>query len=270
LNGFDARTNVDHMTRDTLVLMYHAVPGKDAPVGYADPHYSVDLRTFRHQLDLMLELGLTSRSVQSLLDADPAQAQLPAVALTFDDGHESNFAAYAEIARRGGSADLFVNPGSVGTKGHLSWAQLRELARYGASIQSHSLNHVFLDSMPAEEVQRQISESRLLIEDNLGIAPCLFAPPNGRMPPGMARLAFELGYRAVCSSRVGVWRRSQTLEIPRIAVLAGTSQTQMRGWLSRSPWHLGLTLARGRMLTAGKRWLGEGRYQQVRRRLLGA
>jgi peptidoglycan/xylan/chitin deacetylase (PgdA/CDA1 family) len=270
LTGVHVSTLVDLMTRDTLVLMYHAVPGKDASDGSADPHYSVDLRTFRLQLDLMLEMGLKPRSVRWLLDADFAEAQLPSVALTFDDGHESNFAAYAEIARRGGSADLFVNPGSVGTKGHLSWAQLRELARYGASIQSHSLNHVFLDSMSPDEVQRQISESRLQIEDHLGTAPCLFAPPNGRMPPGMARLAFELGYRAVCSSRVGVWRRSQTLEIPRIAVLAGTSHAQMRGWLSRSPWHLGLTLARGRVLTAGKRWLGEGRYQQVRRRLLGA
>ncbi|MCE2659310.1 MAG: polysaccharide deacetylase family protein [Rubrivivax sp.] len=258
------------MTRDTLVLMYHAIPGGSGPGIHADGHYSVTLSTFRRHLDMMVTLGLKPRSVKDLLDAGASVAAEPVVALTFDDGHESNFAAYAEIVRRGGSADLFVNPGTVGTKGYLSWAQLRELARYGASIQSHSLHHVFLDSMPAAEVQHQISESRWIIEDQLGIPPCLFAPPNGRMPAGMARLAFELGYRAVCSSRVGVWRRAHTLEIPRFAVLAGTSDAQLAGWLRRSPWHLGLSLARGRVLTAGKRWLGEGRYQAVRRRLLGA
>lgn len=258
------------MTRNTLVLMYHAVPGTETGCQDADPHYSVRLQTFRQQLDTMLALGLTPRSVRDLLELGGAEAEAPAVALTFDDGHESNFAAYAEIARRGGSADLFVNPSTIGTRGHLSWAQLRELARYGASIQSHGLHHVFLDSLPPADVQHEISESRMAIEDQLGLAPCLFAPPNGRMPPGMARLAFELGYRAVCSSRVGVWRRAQTLEIPRVAVLAGTSQAQLKGWLQRSPWHLGRTLARGEMLAAGKRWLGEGRYQQIRRRLLGA
>jgi len=258
------------MTRDTLVLMYHAIPAGSGACAHADGHYSVTLSAFRRHLDTMLGMGLKPQSVCSLLDADVSLSPQPVVALTFDDGHETNFAAYAEIARRGGSADLFVNPGTVGTRGYLSWAQLRELARYGASIQSHSLHHVFLDSMPAVEVQHQISESRWVIEDRLGTPPCLFAPPNGRMPPGMARLAFELGYRAVCSSRVGVWHRAQSLEIPRFAVLASTSDAQLAGWLRRSPWYLGLSLARGQALSAGKRWLGEGRYQAVRRRLLGA
>jgi peptidoglycan/xylan/chitin deacetylase (PgdA/CDA1 family) len=256
--------------RDTLVLMYHAVPSSGTACVAADPHYSVSMQSFRRQLDAMLALGFKPQSVRSLLDAEPSVSARQSVALTFDDGHESNFAAFAEIARRGGSADLFVNPSTVGTRGHLSWAQLRELARYGASIQSHSLNHVFLDSMPASQVQHEISESRLVIEDQLGTAPCLFAPPNGRMPPGMARLAFELGYRAVCSSRVGVWRQQQMLEIPRFAMLAATRDAQFQGWLKRSPWHLGLTLARGEVLSAGKRWLGESRYQALRRRLLKA
>lgn len=248
--------------------MYHAVPSSGTAAAFVDSHYSVGLQTFRQQLDTLVQMGLKPSSVRDLLDLNGVQASAPAVALTFDDGHESNFAAFAEIARRGGTADLFVNPSSVGTRGHLSWAQLRELARYGASIQSHSLHHVFLDSMPADEVQHEISESRMVIEDQLGTAPCLFAPPNGRMPPGMARLAFELGYRAVCSSRVGLWRQPQGLEIPRIAMLATTGEAQFMGWIKRSPWHLGLTVARGQALAAGKRWLGEGRYQSLRRRLL--
>jgi peptidoglycan/xylan/chitin deacetylase (PgdA/CDA1 family) len=254
--------------RDTLVLMYHAVPAGDAAGTGADPHYSVSLPAFRRQLDTMLDLGLVPRSVRSLLDLPRDEQSRPAVALTFDDGHESNFAAYAEIARRGGSADLFVNPATIGTRGFLSWAQLRELARNGASVQSHSLEHVFLDQLPSESVQHQLTASRRLIERELGQPADLFAPPNGRMPQGLARLAFELGYRAVCSSRVGLWREAQCLEIPRVAVLASTRPAQFEGWLRRSPWHLGRTVARGEILARGKRWLGEGRYQALRRRLL--
>jgi peptidoglycan/xylan/chitin deacetylase (PgdA/CDA1 family) len=254
--------------RDTLVLMYHAIPSGGRCAADADPHYSVSLKQFVAHLELMADLGLRPRSVRDLLDAQaPAPGERP-VALTFDDGHDSNFAAYAELARRGGRADLFVNPATVGTRGYLSWAQLRELARHGASIQSHGYHHVFLDTLPSREVDRELSESRRAIQEQLGVPAVLFAPPNGRMPRDLAQRARVLGYRAVCSSRVGLWRQADAIEIPRFAVLAGTSPLRLAGWLSRSPWELKRSQARDLALAAGKRVLGAGVYRTLRAALL--
>jgi peptidoglycan/xylan/chitin deacetylase (PgdA/CDA1 family) len=253
---------------DVLVLMYHAVPGGSRLAHAADPHYSVDRARFVQQLQLVCELGLRPRSVRDLL-ADPAarQAGRP-LALTFDDGHESNFAAYAEIARQGGSADLFINPGTVGTRGFLSWAQLRELAAQGASIQSHGQRHVFLDELSPDEVCEELSLSRRRIADEVEQAVTLFAPPNGRMPPGLPQLAREMGYQAVCSSRVGLWREGQDGEIPRLAMLATTSQAQLRGWLLRAPWVMTHTHARAWLLGGAKKVLGRRLYVALRDRAL--
>mgnify|MGYP000959197237 CR=1 FL=1 len=263
----DRDTRPPAPSHDALVLMYHAVPPAGQADGRADPHYSVALREFVGHLDLMAGLGLRPRSVRDLLDEAPRHGECP-VALTFDDGHESNFAAYAEIARRGGSADLFVNPSTVGTRGYLSWPQLRELARHGASIQSHGHHHVSLDALSPREAEYELAVSRRRIEDELGAPAVLLAPPNGRMSPDLPRRARLLGYRAVCSSRVGLWRDARPLEIPRLAVLAGTSRRSLQGWLTRSPWALARLRARGVALDAGKRVLGDGRYRAMREALL--
>lgn len=256
------------MVHDTLVLMYHAIPGSSRACHTADPHYCVERAGFVRHLDLMQELGLKPRSVRDVMLGQGPMGQAPGVALTFDDGHESNFAAYAEIARRGGSADLFINPSLVGQRGFLSWAQLRELAAQGASIQSHGQRHVFLDELPAAEVRREPSLSRRHIADELGIAPSLFAPPNGRLPADGVQLACDQGYAAVCSSQVGVWRETRQREIPRFAVLAGTPESQLRGWLTRSPWVMTRSHARAALLRSAKRVLGNQTYRALRSRLL--
>jgi peptidoglycan/xylan/chitin deacetylase (PgdA/CDA1 family) len=187
------------------------------------------------------------------------------VAITFDDGHESNFAAFAEIVRVGGSADFFINPSTVGTPGHLSWAQLREMDRQGASIQSHGMHHCYLDQLPPAQVDSELVDSRRRIEDELGRSAELFAPPFGRMAPGLANRARDLGYRALCTSQVALWRDGRAAEIPRFAVRSGTSNASMAAWLKRSPWRLGAARARYWAVGAGKRLMGQSTFARLRR-----
>lgn len=258
------------MTQDTLVLMYHAVPGSARNGFGADAHYSVERPRFVQQLRSMHSLGLTPRSVRDLLNVPSLRQHGSPVAITFDDGHDSNFGAFAEIARLGGSADLFINPSTVGTRGFLSWAQLRELAAQGASIQSHGQRHVFLDELPQDEVRQELAMSRRRILDELGVPPVLFAPPNGRMPPGLLATARGLGYRAICSSRVGLWSPSDDTHVPRFAVLATTSEDRFKAWLQRSPLVMAQARARAGLLDGAKRLLGNGAYLALRRRLLPA
>lgn len=262
-------TAAPHPNQPVLVLMYHAVPARALADGHADAHYSVDCESFRRQLDLIDAQGLRLASVRELCSgASASLAPRPAVALTFDDGHESNFAAFAEIARRGGSADLFINPSTVGTPGYLSWAQLRELAAHGASIQSHGQHHVFLDDLPPQRVLLELEDSRARIADELGAPAELFAPPNGRMPTGFIPMALAAGYRAVCSSRFGVWGQRDAREIPRVAVLAGTRESQFQAWIRQSPVSMASGHARALALSTAKRALGNGAYRRVRQWLL--
>jgi peptidoglycan/xylan/chitin deacetylase (PgdA/CDA1 family) len=250
------------------VLMYHAVLDARADATGSDPHYAVADGAFRAQLAEMAARGLQAASVRDILRDGLGHAR---IALTFDDGHGSNLAAAEAIALAGGSADFFVNPEHVGRRGFLDWAALRDMAAAGHSIQSHGQTHRYMDELPDDEIESELRRSRAEIEDHLGSAVTLFAPPGGRLRPSVARIAERLGYQAICSSRSALWRPGASAwNVPRLAVLASTSAAQFSRWLSQDAWELARLRLRHGVLQGSKRLLGNAGYERVRRRLLGA
>ena len=254
-----------------VVLMYHAVPtGSSQLTVGADQHYSVSMEDFRLQLETIGAVSGRARSVRDLLVPGSDSGQT-AVALTFDDGHVTNFQAAQVIAEAGGSADFFINPTTVGSPGFLTWVQLREMSRWKMSIQSHSLNHVFLDELPPQEVWKELSESKQRIEAELGTLVSVFAPPNGRMPLGFMRTAQDAGYEAVCSSRAGLWDSGDaSKDIPRLMMQHQTSLPTLAGWIEMKRGSILKQRLRYSALAAAKRALGNERYVRFRRVLLGS
>ena len=256
------------MTRTVTVLMYHAVGDEAGHTEGADAHYAVGSGQFRRHLECVRAAGGTAASVADLLGRPQAPGMR--VGFTFDDGHVSNARAADDIAAHGGTADFFVNPSTVGTRHYLSWAELRDMASAGMSIQSHGQHHRYLDELTPQEVKAELGDSKREIEDRLGQPVTLFAPPGGRVAPGLGDIARRLGYHAVCSSRVGLWRRDHgAWDIPRLAVLQSTTDEQLQRWVEQRTWELAARQMRYRLLTAAKSALGNGRYERLRRVLLG-
>lgn len=252
----------------TTVLMYHAVPSDDGAAQGADAHYSVSRSRFRDQLALLRKAGRTASSVERIRRGEAAAG---AVGITFDDGHESNAWAADALAEAGASADFFVNPSTVGQPRHLSWQALRDMAAAGMSIQSHGQTHRYLDELDDDAVRQELELSKATIEDRLGRRVDLFAPPGGRMGRGFARQAAQAGYRLVCSSRAGVWRRAaNATEVPRLAVLGSTGSPQWMRWVEQDRGELLRCEWRYRLLAGTKRLLGNTRYERLRQRALGA
>jgi peptidoglycan/xylan/chitin deacetylase (PgdA/CDA1 family) len=246
--------------RAITVLMYHAVVD-DSELADADPHYAVTATAFATQLDMFVRVGRRPTSVQRVLNGERGAA----VALTFDDGHASDVRAAEMIAGCGGAADFFVNPSTVGSRGRLSWAELRSLSELGMSIQSHGFTHRYLDALSPADVRAELADSKRSIEDGIGRAVELFAPPGGRMPPDLPRLAQMLGYRAVCSSRVGAWAGTlDSAEVPRMPVLGSTSLLRLQQWVEQDPAALAAARLRHITLTAAKRLLPRSVYEGVR------
>lgn len=254
------------------VLMYHAVPDDASDDRGADPHYSVAKATFARHLALFRALGAVPASVRDCL-ARPGAGQR--LAMSFDDGHVTNFEAASRLHEIGASADFFVNPATVGTPNFLSWAQLREMDGWGMSIQSHGMHHLLLNDLPPAQVRSELADSRRAIEDALGRPCTLFAPPGGRVVPGLTQIAQDLGYQRVCSSRVDLWSGpadgvagEAPADVPRFAVLQGTGEAQLSRWVRQSFWEIGLQRSRYRALGAAKRLLGNGAYQRLRQAAL--
>jgi len=62
----------------------------------------------------------------------------------------------------------------------LSWDQVRTMHREGVSFGSHSLSHRVMGRLPLEEAERELRESKEIIEKRLGSAVDTFAFPFGQ------------------------------------------------------------------------------------------
>jgi peptidoglycan/xylan/chitin deacetylase (PgdA/CDA1 family) len=260
------------MTRANItVLMYHAIADEVGAGAGADTHYTVSRRNLANHLALIRESGRTPQSLAALLDAknSPVNAA-KATAVTFDDGHVSNFDAAKDIADAGGSADFFVNPARVGSPHYASWSMLDEMASAGMSIQSHGHTHRYFNELSEAEIYEELHRSKSTIESKLGRAVTVFAPPGGRLKPTVAAIAQGLGYQAICASNAGLWKMGGSAwRIPRFAVLHSTSDAQLQRWVSQQPSEIAKIRLRQFALDSMKSVLGNARYEKWRGAALG-
>lgn len=247
-----------------VALMYHALSRGQVPPGQ-DPHYVLDDACFREQLRWVAAAG----------GACPARDWLEGrerrpVLLTFDDGHASNYhLAFPALADSGMRADFFVNPANVGKPGFATWAQLREMSAAGMSIQSHGYDHVYLTTLEPDVLRERLHAARVGIEDGVGAAVTLLAPPGGRMPAGLARIARECGYRHVLSSRPGrVSANAGETILPRLAVTASLPAARLRAWIEGSGPSILREQLRYGSLALAKRLLGDSGYERARQMAL--
>lgn len=242
--------------------MYHVLGAAAGPE--VDPHYSVGMPAFGEQLGLCYELGGGAISARDWL------AGQRGVILTFDDGHISNFElAFPALAARGARADFFVNPVQVGTRGYATWAQLREMADAGMSIQSHGLDHgYFLTDLSPHHLREDLVRSKREIEEHVGHPVTLLAPPGGRSPARLEQTAIECGYTHVLDSKPGRVVSEAERTLSRMAVTAQLSLDQLEAWLLRRGAAIFRLQVRYSVLDFAKRALGDEAYQNLRKRLL--
>jgi peptidoglycan/xylan/chitin deacetylase (PgdA/CDA1 family) len=250
--------------RTTIALMYHAlwaVP--DDKVG-ADSHYAVALPRFAEQLALCQRIGGGAVSARDWLGGRAG------VILTFDDGHLSNHRlGFPALRAAGAGADFFVNPAQVGTTGYASWPELREMAEAGMSIQSHGLDHrSYFTTLSPPRLREDLRRARLEIEEKVGQSVTLLAPPGGRAPQDLERIAQEVGYTHVFGSNPGTISRDRRHTHGRFAVTAGLDQRGFESLLRGGGARLNARL-RYAVLALAKRTLGDDLYERARGHLTG-
>ena len=163
------------------------------------------------------------------------EAGAPSVTFTFDDGRASDFQhAFPMLLAQGLVGEFFVNPGTIGRPGYLSWDEAREMARAGMRFQSHAHDHVYLTPLSAPVLERQVLDSKRRIEDELGRAVDFLAAPYGDVNRRVREAALAAGYRAVCTS----WdwpARAGRRTVSRMAVYARTTPDDMTRLLRGDP-----------------------------------
>ena len=207
--------------KDLVILMYHQlVPGT------ATSEYTRSVTDFENDLIYLRDNGYAIISLEELLEIQKGEKPMPEgklVTISFDDGAENVYSlAYPLLKAHGAKATFFVNPGSIGTAGKMTWANLREMAAWRdaegerlISVNSHSLNHVALKKaeldFPGDAagymafLSTQMGQSKAAIERNIPAAdrgPLFLALPygDGSGDPVIINMAKSLGYKGIRTS----------------------------------------------------------------------
>jgi peptidoglycan/xylan/chitin deacetylase (PgdA/CDA1 family) len=256
------------MTTGSMVyLMFHELemPGRtlcSPESGYV--RYVVSESAFHSQISWLKDSGWAGMSVSQAL----AGPQDRAVAITFDDGTETDLIAAAPVLKETGfQATFYITVGFLGQRGYLSPAQLRELAQLGFEIGCHSMTHPYLSDLDSRGLHREIVEARQELEQILGAPVNHFACPGGRYDQRAREVARQAGYASVATSRPHANSPSaDRLALGRVVVMRDTSLPAF-AQLCRGQglWKKQLGVAAYR---SAKRLLGNRRYDRLRSLLL--
>ena len=178
--------------RTLCVLMYHKVNDVDGNTVTVPPS------AFDEQMAQLAELDYTAVSLDDVIAHYLDRTPLPprAVLITFDDGYLDNLENAAPVLRRHGfPAVLFAPIGYLGatrplphdehlaTRGivnrTLDWSELAELERAGIRVESHGIGHRPLADLEVDEAAREITLSKLRLEEALGRPVRAFAYVKG-------------------------------------------------------------------------------------------
>lgn len=115
----------------------------------------------------------------------------------------------------------------------LGWDELRELAREGVTIASHTRTHPLLTRIPPEEVRAEVAGALRDLERELGTVQPILAYPAGAFDEGVVRIVAEEGHILAFTTVRGVNDLAQAhpLKLRRINVGPRASLGLLRGQL---------------------------------------
>ena len=185
-----------------IVLMYHGVIADNSQIPpEREPGaelYDVELADFKEQMQFIKDHDYTVSHFDVSASAEGK------VVLTFDDGEFNNFQnAYSILRPLNFSAYFFITVQRVGKNGYMGWEELKELRDTGMIIGSHGLTHALLTSLKEKQIEKELLESKALLERQLKINIEDFSVPRGFSNDDVIRLAKAAGYkRMFVSSRI--------------------------------------------------------------------
>jgi peptidoglycan/xylan/chitin deacetylase (PgdA/CDA1 family) len=217
------------------VLLYHRVlPQADT---LADK-YCVRSSELRRQFAFLRDRHYQALSIPQLAEGSVGRdwkagaGVVKQVALTFDDGYDSDYrCAFPLLMEAGLKATFFVNSGVVGQPGYVSWAEMREMQRAGMWFGSHGHNHIVHSRLSPAAGLEQLRISRNLLEQNLGQTVDCFSAPYGLLDRNLIRAAGQCGFRTVCNSHNWMARPGQHV-IGRLAIYNDTRFSQFQSLIA--------------------------------------
>jgi len=212
----------------TPFLIYHRIIRDHEElreVSAEEAPYCITMESFEGQLEYLATKGIKTISIGEFIQKRQGSAESlkNTVVLTFDDGHQSDFAIVYPLLRRYNlKATFFITVGQVGQPGRLDWEEIGELARAGMEIGSHTMSHPYLPLLGREDIRQEFGLSKDILSEKLGREIELLALPYGFENREILSIASACDYLAVCTSKMGINDAStDIMSLRRIGIKSG-------------------------------------------------
>ena len=212
------RANRDGCT----VLCYHDIVRSVPALSY-ETVCTVLLERFENQLLFLQDLGfrfVSLSEIEGLLmrKAVPRRTIL----LTFDDGRRSFLQQAMPILRKYSvPCAVFLVTGLVGSSAEwLTWSDIRALDGSGmVEFGAHTVHHPKLCDCKWDDIEREVSESKITVERHLGHPIAAFAYPYGGYNRDVVNAVRQAGFMTAFTTKYGVVNdMTDPFLIPRVSI----------------------------------------------------
>jgi peptidoglycan/xylan/chitin deacetylase (PgdA/CDA1 family) len=236
-----------------VVLMYH-----HTPEGASEGFYDVSLSRLREQILTLRDAGASFIKFSQCGQPEFVERGVH-VALTFDDGHASNAAAFGFLANLGVTPAAFiVRDWSRQDSRYLSAGALADLKTV-CELGGHGATHRALDTLGAMELADELAASRDYVEVIAGVPAAAMALPGGHGAKRELAAARRAGFKLVGNSRP-LPHQHAGLSVNRICVNRTHDARAPLQWATTGAAQWALARARLNAAGAGRRLLGPKLY----------
>ncbi|TYQ30706.1 polysaccharide deacetylase family protein [Pseudanabaena sp. UWO310] len=182
------------------IIMYHDI------TSVKDVDWDVTPEDLEKHFQMLQDGGYTPITMDRLVSYLRTGGQLPEkpVLLTFDDNYLGQYKyAFPLLKKYNYPAVWSVHTRFVGTGGKkpkATWDQLREMQKSGLiTVASHTVNHLNMKNLSDAEIDREVLESKKVLEKELGITIDYFTYPEGDFTERAKDKVKDVGYKAALS-----------------------------------------------------------------------
>ena len=161
------------------ILTYHSLDESRSVV-------STPPSIFKMQMQRLQAAGYRTLSLQDVARLIRSGDSFPdkSFVITFDDGYKSTFTeAFPVLERYGYTCTVFLvggycgklndwpgQPSTIPRLPLLTWSQVKEMHSYGIRLGAHTMTHPDLTRVAVEQAEKEIVQSKVVIEERLGAA----------------------------------------------------------------------------------------------------
>lgn len=185
------------------ILMYHSISDANP-----DNSLLVPPAMFKNQMDWLKNNGFTTMTMDEVVDAmNTGKVPKKPVVVSFDDGYVDNYtSAYPVLKENNMKGVFFVITDYMGETagGSMSIDMLKEMKEAGMEIESHTSNHLELNSLSREDAYASIKNGQDFLKNVIGVESKYLCYPVGRYNDTTIEIEKELGIKAAVTTQGGI------------------------------------------------------------------